>query len=191
VPNDGVGPNLGFTFSSNATAQSASAGGTGRVENNPVPSLGDVLYFSASTSTPAYMNYAGGFNSLSFDYSYASNTGANGYAYLYSGLNGTGSLLDTISLAPATSNINTCTVHTDSYCTWQAVSSGSIGGVAESVVFSGVSGGAGTTTAPPTPLTEFTGLTVTPVPLPAAAWLMLSGLVGLAAFKGRRRVAVV
>jgi len=189
VPTDGIGPSLGFTFSANATAQSAAAGGTGKVENNPVPSLGDVLYFASSASTPAFMNYAGGFNSLSFDYSYSNNAGATGFAYLYSGLNGTGTLLDTITLGPATSGISACSSRLDAYCTWQAVSTGTFSGVAESVVFSGVVGGHGATTATPTTITEFTGVTIAPVPLPAAVWLMLSGVSGLAAFR-RRRTAV-
>jgi hypothetical protein len=189
VPTDGTGPNLGFTFSANATAQTAGGTNTGKVENNPVPSLNDVLFFSSSGSTPAYMNYAAGFNSLTFDYSYSNNTGATGFAYLYSGLNGTGTLLDTVALGPATSGITACASRLNAYCTWQAVSTGTFNGVAESVVFSGAVGGAGSTTASPTTITEFTGLTVAPVPLPAALWLMLSGVSGLAAFRRRRTAA--
>ncbi len=189
VPTDGTGPQLGFTFSSNAEALSAASGGGGKVEHDPTPSLGDVLYFSGSNTTAAYMNYAAGFTGLSFDYSYSNNAGANALASFYSGVNGTGTLLGTISLAPATSNIQACSSRQNAYCTWQAAAGGLAGSTAESVVFSGLA--AGSTTGSPTTITEFTGLTVTPaapVPLPAAAWFLLSGAAGLAGFARRRKV---
>jgi hypothetical protein len=189
-----TGPNLGFTFSSNAEAQSNTTGTkAGHFENNP-SGLSEVLYFAGSsgpTSTAAYMNYAGGFDALSFNYSFSNNN--NGtlpeFAYVYSGQNGTGSLLDTINLSPAAATV-ACAVHLDSYCTWQSVSTGTFAGVGQSVVFSSASGGAGTSTLTPVTITEFDGLTVTPVPLPAAAWLMLSGVAGLFGFARRRAAAV-
>jgi len=185
---EGPGPNLGFTFSANAVAQSESGpGAAGKFENNP-SGLSEVLYFASSSSTAAYMNYAAGFSALSFNFSYSNNGGSTGYAYLYSGVNGSGTLLDTLTLNPASSS-TTCAVHADTYCTWQSISTGALAGTAESVVFSSVAGGAGGTTASPVTITEFDGLTVAPVPLPAAAWLLVSGASGLLGFARRRRVA--
>jgi hypothetical protein len=189
VPTDGTGPTLGFTFSSNAVAESGGTGGSGKFENNP-SSYAQILYFGSSSSTSAYMNYAPGFNDLSFNVSYSNNTGATQYAYLYSGLNGSGTLLDTVTINPAATSV-TCATRTNAYCTWQSLTTGVFSGTAESVVFSGTAGGAGTTTTTPTTITEFSGLSVAPaaapVPLPAALWLMVSGVSGLAAFAKRRR----
>src|SRR5580693_4616117 len=65
TPSDGVGPNAGFTFSSNATAQKAGTTSTsdGRFENEP-SSQGEVLFFSSSSTVPAVMNSASGFGGL-------------------------------------------------------------------------------------------------------------------------------
>lgn len=195
VASDGSGTNLGIDFSANATAQKAgsnAATGAGKFEYNP-SGQSEILYFSSSTTTAAYMNYAAGFTGLSFNYSYSANTGAAGEAYLYSGLNGTGTLLDTLSLAPAATTV-ACATRTDAYCTWSVASTGTAAfGTAESVVFAGT----GLTAAPaattsPTTVTEFDGVTLTtaaPVPLPAAAWLLVSGFGGLAGFVRRRRAA--
>jgi hypothetical protein len=190
VPTDGTGPNLGIAFSSNATAQKAGdsqASGDGKFENNP-SGQGEILYFSSSNTTAAYMNDAAGFTGLSFNYSYSNNSGAAGEAYLYSGLNGTGTLLETLSLSPAATSVG-CAARTDAYCTWSSASTGTAAfGTAESVVFAA----AGLTAAPsatgsPTIVTEFDGVAVTPVPLPAAAWFLVSGFSGLAGFARRRR----
>jgi hypothetical protein len=186
VAKDGTGPALGFTFSGNATAQKAGTSpttGDGRFENNP-SQASEILSFSSSSSTAAYMNYLPGFSNLSFNYSYSNNNpGATDLdAYVYSGLNGTGTLLDTLKLTPGGTAVS-CKTAGDSYCTWSTAAI-SWGGAAESVVF-GTTAGA-TTTATPAIITEFDGVTVTPVPLPAALWLMLGGFGGLAAFVRRR-----
>ena len=137
VASDGTGPNLGISFSSNATAQkagSSQATGNGKFENNP-SGQSEVLYFSSSNTTAAYMNDAGGFSGVSFNYSYSNNSGATGFAYLYSGLNGTGTLLDTLTLTPAATTIS-CATRTDAYCTWSLASSaGANFGTAESILF--------------------------------------------------------
>ncbi len=184
VPNDGTGPNLGLVFSSNATAQSEA--GAGKFENNPSGQK-EVLYFSASNTTTAYMDDGGGFYGLSFNYSLSNNTGAPGFAYVYSGLNGTGTLLDTLTLAPATSNVQACGSRLDAYCTWQTISTGTLSGKAESVVFSGAAAGLGSSTTTPTSLTEFDALSFATTPLPASVWLLVSSLGGLVGFSKLRR----
>jgi hypothetical protein len=186
VPSDGVGPNLGLTFSSNATAQKAGTTSTsdGRFENEP-SGQGEVLYFSSSSTVPAVMNSASGFGGLSFDYSISGNNANLGStaAYstatvdLWSGLNGTGSLLDTITLTPVTNPV-ACTTHGDAYCNW-SVGMATGFGTAESVTF-----GANATSS----FTEFDDVQLA-VPLPAAAWLMLSGVAGLVGVARRRRIA--
>ena len=191
VPTDGTGPNLGITFSTNATAQKAGTTSTsdGRFENEP-SGQGQVLFFSSSTTTTNTMNFAAGFTALSFNYSISGNNSNLGSspAYsqstvdLWSGLNGTGTLLDVLTLSPVGTPV-ACTNHLDVYCNWSVASTmGTKFGTAESVTFG---------TGSPSSLTEFDGvqLTTTPVPLPAAVWLMLSGLAGLSGAARRRRAA--
>jgi hypothetical protein len=176
LPQDGLGPNVGFTFSSNATAQKPGTTSTsdGRFENEP-SGQGEVLFFSSSSTVPATMNFAAGFTGLSFDYSISGNNNniASTPAYqtgtvdIWSGVNGTGTLLDTLTLTPVANPV-ACTGHNDVYCNWQLATAANFG-TAESVTF-----GANATSA----FTEFDDVQVT-VPLPATAWLMLSAMVGL------------
>jgi hypothetical protein len=187
---EGPGQNLGFGFSANATAQKAgtsAATGDGRFENNPSGQT-EILAFSFSNATASYVNYAAGFSSLSFNYSYSNNNpgGTDVTAYLYSGMNGSGTLLEALTLTPAGTAVG-CKTAGDSYCSWSAASTGAASfGTAESVLFA--TSPTATTTATPVNLTEIDGLTVTPVPLPASLGLALGGLFGLAGFARRRRV---
>jgi hypothetical protein len=191
VPSDGTGPNLGFTFSSNATAQKAgsTASSDGRFENEP-SGQGEVLFFSSSTTVPAALNFASGFSAISFDYSVEDNNAnnpainqiANTPAYqsdtvdVWSGVNGTGSLLGQILLTPVASPV-ACQTRGDLFCNWQQASISNLPVTAESVTFGPNSASA---------FTEFDGVQVSAVPLPASAWLLLSAMGGLATL-GRRR----
>jgi hypothetical protein len=184
VPNDGTGPNLGITFSSNATAQKAGSSqstGAGKFENNP-SHQSEILYFSFATpATPNALDFGAGFTGLSFNYSLANNSSVdNSTVSIWSGLDGTGSLLDTLSLTAAATAVP-CSVRTDSYCTWSLATTGPTNfGTARSVTFGG------NATAQ---FSEFDGvqLTTAPVPLPATVWLMLSGLAGLTGTRLARR----
>ncbi len=117
----------------------------------------------------AALNAAGGLwfeGSASFHYSSTEALSVG----VYSGLNGTGTLLGTFALAANAQN--GCDNAT--FCHWDLVSL-TFGGAAQSIQF-GEALYAG-----------FDDVTVNPVPLPAAAWLLLSGLGGLGALVRRKR----
>jgi hypothetical protein len=187
---EGPGQNLGFGFSTNATAQKAgtsAATGDGRFENNPSGQT-EILAFGFSNSTASYVNYDAGFTSLSFNYAYSNNNpgGTDVTAYLYSGTNGSGTLLDALTLTPAGTAVS-CKTAGDSYCSWSAASTGAANfGTAESVLFA--TSPTATTTGTPVNLAEFDGLAVTPVPLPGSLGLAVAGLFGLTGFARRRMV---
>src|SRR5271156_1468974 len=116
--------NLGISFSSNAEAVNATGG---KFQNNP--SLqSEVLYFAnANPVTPNAMNFSAGFSSLSFDFSISGNNLVSGIAEsgaissesvtLWSGLDGTGTDLGSVTLTPVTNPV-ACSAG-KSYCNWQ------------------------------------------------------------------------
>jgi hypothetical protein len=128
----GPGPNYGITFTSDSLAIIAnSAGGSGNFEN--APSGNTVAFFL--TGAGDTMNMASGFNTgFSFYYSSDSvlQSGSPGSVTVWSGLNGTGTLLGTLSL-PDTGNNGPAGAL---YNTWDPVGV-SFGGTAESAIFSG------------------------------------------------------
>ena len=133
-------------------------------------------YFSNAPSGAAIMtavgadaalNVAQGFaSSVSFAYSSLAAASVS----LYSGLNGTGDLLGTISLAANAQN--GCS---DSpLCYWSSTTF-LFSGIAKSIQFGGAANVAG-----------FDNVTFAPVPVPAAGWLMMSGIGLVAAWRRRK-----
>jgi hypothetical protein len=186
------GPSDGVVFSSNAVELRsgvngrAPAGGSGKFENNPggVNSFTDragVLFFSPSATTASYLNDAAGFTSLSFAFSYLNNNTNLGAltVEVFSGLNGTGTLLASLPLSPA-SNTTACTTTGNEFCTWQFTSA-TLPGVGQSIFF----GGASTTT--PLVGLEFDAVTLTSTPLPAALPLFATGVGALGLLGSRRK----
>jgi hypothetical protein len=169
----GPGPNYGITFASNALAlTSENQGGGGNFTNEP--SSPNVMFFL--TGSGDVMNVPAGITKgFSFYYSGNSEFG-NGVVDVYSGLNGTGTLL--ASFTVNTSLTPLCTSG-PRYCVWQP-DGVSFSGTAESVVFGGAANFIGwdnVTLGSASPV----------VPEPASLILLSTGLVGLATKLRRRR----
>lgn len=162
--------NFGITFSSNALAiKSYLKGGSGGF--NPTQTTSTALFF---TGTSGYMNVSGGFNNgINFLYV----AGATGTVTVWSGANGTGTVLATINLAPNGGSGSGCSGY-PSLCNWTAVGL-SFSGTAQSVSFSGASNQLG--------ITDITiGSSRAAVPEPSSLLLFGSGLLVLSSRLRRR-----
>ena len=166
----GGGGNLGIVFSGNAFGlEDSDVGGTGSFENEPSPNT--IMYFT--TGSNVTIDYVAGFtNALSFSYTAI---GSPGSVSIYDGAGGTGNLLSSQNFL---AQDQTGCTQGNTVCVWSFVNV-LFSGTARSIVLGGTPGTIG-----------FDNITLdpAPVPLPAAAWLLLSGLAGLG-FVGRRRTA--
>ncbi|MDX2147065.1 MAG: PEP-CTERM sorting domain-containing protein [Planctomycetota bacterium] len=163
----GAGGNLGVQFVGNTLAiVDSDAGGSGNFANEITPST--IMFFLTGNAT--IMNVPAGFiNAFSLYYTSISATGS--YA-IYDGLNGTGNLLASDTLAPL-GTTGGGGDPTGAFNRWALRGTG-FNGVAKSVVFGGVADQIG-----------FDNVVFGDIPAPGAAALALAGLVGAA----RRRRA--
>lgn len=171
----GPGANYGIEFSSNSLALiNGSAGGSGNVEQTP-SGVTSLLFLSGSAAT---MNVTGGFDTgFSFYYAAPFYTGT---INVWSGLNGTGSLLATINLPTTTDGAGVPGCGGNNYCPFSpfgvsfdgTAMSVDFAGTANFIVFDNITLGSATpgngNGNPP------------PVPEPATLTLIGSGIAGLA-----------
>jgi hypothetical protein len=162
--NGAAGTNYGISFGLDALAIANDALGP-YYSNAPTP--GAVM---SAVGPDAALNSSAGFTGqTSFYYSSTASTSVS----VYSGLNGEGTLLGTVALA---ANANTGCADT-AFCFWDLASL-NFAGVAHSIEFGSTAGLAG-----------FDNVTVAPVPLPAAAWLLVSALGGVGTWARRKRAS--
>ena len=163
-------PNLGITFSSNFYGlRSTAKGGTGNFSPDPTGSPAIFINGLSGSTVTGTMNVSGGFSSgINFYYTAAFQQTVT----VWSGANGTGTALATITLAP-----NDAGCH-NSYCTWSDVAL-TFSGSAQSVTFTGMANGIG--------IADITiGQSTTAIPEPSSIYLFGTGLMGMSGYWVRR-----
>jgi hypothetical protein len=158
------GTNYGASFGLDLLAFGTDLGTTSNLPSG-------VNAFGAVANTDSAVTVASGFSGVvSFAYSSSADTTVT----LFSDVNGGGTALGTFLLA---ANAQTGCSDT-AFCHWDVASLNLGTDVAKSIQFGNTAGLAG-----------FDNLSFTPVPLPAAGWLLVSALGGLGAFRRRRTEA--
>src|SRR4029077_9056922 len=134
--NGGAGANYGVSFSSNVFAlKSVFQGGAGGFMPDPTQTPAMFIMGASGANVTGTMTVGPGFaNGISFFYPAAFTETVT----VWSGANGTGTVLATMNLSP---NNGSC-VGFPSYCNWTGVSL-TFSGTGESVTFSGTANGAG------------------------------------------------
>jgi PEP-CTERM motif len=172
--NGGAGTNYGVSFSPATLAiVDADAGGTGNFANEPSPNT--IMFFLDANN--AILNLAAGFDT-GFSFFYTSATAAN--VTVWSGLNGTGTLLGTISLTAQYTN-NCAGDPTGMFCHWDAIGV-AFAGTARSINFGGTANQTGYDN-----ITFGSDTPVGNVPEPSTYAMLGLGLAGIGIAARRRK----
>ncbi len=164
-------PNFGVTFSNNFYAlQPISQGGGGNFSPDYTQTPAIFIMGNIGQSVSGSLNVASGFGAgINFFYTAAFTETAT----VWSGLNGTGSVLATMTLTPNDSSCSTV-----AYCNWTDIGI-SFKGNAQSVTFSGPANGIG--------ISDITlGSSNSQIPEPSSLYLLGTGVVGICAQQMRR-----
>ena len=177
---NGAGPaakNFGVHFSPATLAiVDADAGGTGNFANEPSPST--IMFFLDANN--AVLDFAAGFTT-GFSFFYTSSTAAT--VTVYDGLDKTGNVLGTLTVAAQFTGNNCVGDPTGTFCNWTAVGV-AFAGVAKSIDFGGTANQTGYDN-----ITFGSDVPVGNAPEPSTYALMALGLAAIGTVSRRRKAA--